>query len=75
MGFNAIWLGLGSASLPFDGGIDDGSGDVAISAVDCVVDKMRRYEKGVRECTRLHLLKSTWVAPCAAQLEPETVVA
>ena len=29
IGFNAIWLGLGSASLPFDGGIDDGvAGDL-----------------------------------------------
>lgn len=74
-GFNAIWLGLGSATMPFDGGMDDASGDVAAAAVDCVVDKMRRFEKGLRESTRLHLLKSTWSAPCVAQLEHETVVA
>ena len=74
-GFNSIWLGLGAATSPFDGGIDEGSVDVAAAAVDCVVDKMRRFEKGMRESTRLHLLKSAWVEPCVAQLERETVVA
>ncbi len=73
-GFDALWLGLGSASAPFDGGIDRSAGDVAMAAVDCVVDKMRRFEKGLREATRMHLLRSTWVEPRVAH-EVETVVA
>jgi DNA-binding LacI/PurR family transcriptional regulator len=74
-GFNALWIGLNAASSPFDGGIDESACDVAGAAVDCVVDKMRRFEKGVREATRVHLLKSAWIEPTEAQLEPETVVA
>jgi DNA-binding LacI/PurR family transcriptional regulator len=74
-GFNALWIGLNAASLPFDGGVDEGVCDVAGAAVDCVVDKMRRFDKGVRDSTRVHLLKSAWIEPRIAQLEPETVVA
>lgn len=74
-GFNALWIGLGTASPPFDGGIDEGVSEVASAAIDCVVDKMRRFEKGTRESTRVHLLKSAWLEPRVAQLEPETVVA
>jgi LacI family transcriptional regulator len=73
-GFDAVWLGLSGASLPFDGGMDE-SGEVASAAVDCVVEKIRRFEKGMREATRLHLLKGTWVEPRIAQLQRETVVA
>jgi DNA-binding LacI/PurR family transcriptional regulator len=74
-GYDAIWLGLGSGTMPFDGGIDEASGDVAGAAIDCIVDKMRRFEKGVRESTRLHLLKSAWIEPIVAKMEHETVVA
>lgn len=75
-GFNALWVGLAAASAPFDGGVDESAGDVAGAAIDCVVDKMRRFEKGVRESTRVHLLKSAWVEPRVARLEvEETVVA
>jgi DNA-binding LacI/PurR family transcriptional regulator len=62
-GHQAVWLGLGSAQAPFDGGLDDGASEVARVAVDCVVDKMRHFEKGMRESTRVHLMKSEWVEP------------
>jgi Transcriptional regulators len=71
----AVWLGLTTSEQPFDGGIDESAGEVAAAAVDCVVEKMRRFEKGVRESTRVHLLKSAWVEPRVAQFESETVVA
>jgi DNA-binding LacI/PurR family transcriptional regulator len=74
-GYEAVWIGLAGGLSAFDGGIDVGSGEVAGAAVDCVVDKMRRFEKGMRESTRVHLLKSAWVEPRVAQLEPESVVA
>jgi LacI family transcriptional regulator len=74
-GFNAIWLGLGEASYPFDGGIEAASADLGAAAVECVVEKMRRFERGVRESTRVHLLKSAWLEPKIAQVEVETGVA
>ncbi len=73
-GFDALWLGLGSSAAPFDGGIDQSASDVATAAVECVVEKMRRFEKGLRESTRMHLLRSTWTEPRVAR-EVETVVA
>lgn len=77
LGLGAMWVGLGTASFPFDAGIDEGAGDIAAAAIDCVVDKMRRFEKRVRESTRVHLLKSSWVEPrgLPVELERETVVA
>lgn len=74
-GFDAIWLGLTSATMPFDGGVDESSTDVAGAAIDCVVEKMRRFETGVRESTRVHLFKSAWIEPRVAELEAVTVVA
>jgi DNA-binding LacI/PurR family transcriptional regulator len=62
-GHQAVWLGLGSAAAPFDGGLDDGASQVASVAVECVVDKMRQFEKGMRESTRVHLLKGVWTEP------------
>jgi hypothetical protein len=55
--------------------MDESAGEVAAAAVDCVVDKMRRFEKGMRESTRVHLLKSAWIEPRVAPMEIETVVA
>lgn len=74
-GQEAIWIGLGTGLPAFDGGIDAGSSEVGGVAVDCVVEKMRRFEKGMRATARVHLLKSTWVEPRIPQIEPETVVA
>lgn len=72
-GHQAIWLGLGTTAAPFDGGLDDGASRVASAAVECVVDKVRRFEKGMREATRVHLLRGVWVEPRIAQ--PEHAVA
>jgi hypothetical protein len=74
-GFHAIWIGLDGAAFPFDGGIDEASGEVAGAAIDCVVEKMRRFEKGLREATCMHLLKRGWIEPRVAELEPHAVVA
>lgn len=74
-GLQALWIGLGTAGVPFDAGIDGSTGDVAAAAVDCVIDKMRRFERGMRESTRVHLTKSTWIETRVMQLETETVVA
>ena len=77
LGLGAMWVGLGASFFPFDAGVDDAAGAVAVAAIDCVADKMRRFEKGARESTRVHLLKSSWVEPRKLQLalERETVVA
>jgi DNA-binding LacI/PurR family transcriptional regulator len=68
-GYHAVWLGLGTSAAPFDGGLSDGASPVASAAVDCVVDKMRHFEKGMRESTRVHLLKGVWTEPRLAQRE------
>ena len=74
-GHRALWLGLGAAGAPFDGGLDDASSDVGSAVVDCVVDKMRHFEKGMRGSTRVHLLKSVWVEPRGAVDEPVRAIA
>lgn len=75
IGIDPIWIGLNAATAPFDGGIDEANGDVAAAAIECVIDKMRRFEKGMRESTRVHLTKSAWVEPRVATFEQQTVVA
>jgi LacI family transcriptional regulator len=74
-GYRAIWLGLGEAGAPFDGGLNDGASQMGSMAVECVVEKMRRFEKGMRESTRVQLLRSVWVEPRVVQSEPAAVVA
>jgi len=77
LGMDTLWFGLGHSAFPFDAGIDDAPGAAAAAAVDCVVDKMRRFEKGVSGETRMHLLRSPWTASGNLQLslEREVVVA
>jgi LacI family transcriptional regulator len=58
-----------------DAGIDPGMAEIAIATVDCLVEKMRRFEKGVREPTRLHLIKGTWEDRGLMRREAETSVA
>jgi hypothetical protein len=74
-GFQCVWLGLGATELPFDGGCDDAAGETAAAAVELAADKMRRFEKGLRENSRVHLLKSPWVEPRVAPVELVSVVA
>jgi DNA-binding LacI/PurR family transcriptional regulator len=69
------WVQLHGALEPLDAGIDEGAAEVAGAAVDCVVDKMRRFERGLRESTRLHLIKGSWQERGLAQREVETAVA
>ena len=75
VGFAPLWIGLGSSGGVFDGGVEEGAGEVASLAVECVVEKMRRFERGVREATRVHLLRGVWTEPSVVRLEAETVVA
>lgn len=72
-GMRALWVGLSSGGPVFDAGIDESATDVAAAAIDCVAGKMRQFEKGTREATRLHSIKSAWVEPRLAEVE--TVVA
>jgi hypothetical protein len=72
---SALWVGLNAAMPLFDAGLEDSASEVAYAAIDCVVEKMRRFEKGTRETTRLHLIKSAWVEPRLVSRELETVVA
>ena len=59
----------------FDGGLDSGAADVASATIDCLVEKLRRFEKGVRESTRLHLIKGAWEERGLVRREAETFVA
>ncbi len=74
-GIPALWVGLNAAAPVFDAGVEESAADVAGAAIDCVAEKMRRFEKGTREATRLHLIKSAWFEPRLVQQELETVVA
>lgn len=74
LGFEAVWIGLGGAALPFDGGIDGANDEAAAAAVDCVVDKMRRFEKGLREFSRVHLARRAWIEPTMAEDDAQTVL-
>ncbi len=74
-GVQAVWLGFGSAAAPFDGGINDAAGPVAGAAVDRVVDKMRRFEKGMCDSPQRHFLKGVWMEPRAAFVQAAAVVA
>jgi hypothetical protein len=58
-----------------DGSIDPARAEIASVAVDCVVEKMRRYERGLRESTRLHLIKGSWEERALVRREIETIVA
>jgi hypothetical protein len=59
----------------FDAGIDPNAVEIAAAAVDCVVEKMRRFEKGIRESTRLHLIKGSWEERGLARRDAVTIVA
>ena len=69
------WIGLRSSGAPFDGGLDESATPTAEMAVECIVEKMRRFERGLRELTRVHLLKGTWCPPRAMPAEVERGVA
>lgn len=74
-GMDTSWVQLHGPLDEFDAGVDPCAGEVAAAAIDCVVQKMRRFEKGARESTRLHLIKGVWHERALAQREAQTVVA
>jgi LacI family transcriptional regulator len=73
--FEATWMGLSGAEFPFDGGIDGRNGEAAAAAVSWVVDKMRRFEKGIRELSRVHLTRRAWIEPGMPEHELQAVAA
>ena len=75
LGFEAASVQLHGTCEHFDGGMDACAAEIAAAAVECVVDKVRRFEKGIRESTRLHLIKGVWQERCLAPRESESVVA
>ncbi len=75
MGFATTWVQLHGGFEHFDVGVNDYPAEIATGAVDFVVDKMRRYEKGLRDSTRVHLIKGVWDESRLKQRERETVVA
>lgn len=72
---NAAWIQLHGAIDQFDGGTGEAAAEIAVAAVDCVAEKMRRFDRGIRESTQLHLIRGVWHEPHLRQHEPETVVA
>ena len=72
-GFEAVWIGLTAAAYPFDGGMDAANEETAAAAVDCVVDKVARFEKGTREFSRVHLTRRAWIEPRMAECQQQTV--
>lgn len=65
-----VQLGAGLATS--SAGIDVGAAEIAGAAVDTLVTKMRRFEKGFREATRFQTIRGTWNegALVAAEIEP-----
>lgn len=63
------------ADAGFDANLDPAAAEIAAAAVTCLVEKIRRFEKGGREATRLQLLKGQWTERRLARRELQTVVA
>jgi LacI family transcriptional regulator len=69
------WLSWHDAAARAALGLDDSAAEVGAAAVDCVVEKNRRFARGFGGPTRLHLIKGLWREPVAAKAELESVVA
>jgi LacI family transcriptional regulator len=59
-GRDVAWVQLHGDHADFQAGIDPGAAEVAAAAVDCVVEKVRRFERGMRDATRVHLVQGAW---------------
>ncbi len=70
-----VCVQLQASGEGFGAGIDAGAAEIATVTVDCLVEKLRRFEKGLREPTRLHLIKGTWEERGLARRDVETSVA
>lgn len=53
----ATWGALGGEGMA---GMDEQAGLVAHLAIDCLSDKVRRFERGLGRVTRRHLVKGSW---------------
>lgn len=69
------WVQLHGPVEQFDAGIEAPAADLAAAAVECVTEKMRRFDTGVRETTCVHMLKGPWREHRLEQEVPQTVVA
>lgn len=72
---DAHWVQLQCCAGRSESGIDVAGAEIAAAAVECVVGKMRRFEKGLRTSSRLHFIKGTWQASEDIAFQVETVVA
>ena len=59
----------------FDGGIEPSAQEIAAVVIDCLSEKIRRFDRGIRDSTRLHLVKGGWQERYLAEREIETIVA
>lgn len=66
------WHDVGERSVL---GLNDCTAEVGETAVDCVVEKIRRFDRGLGGSTRLHLINGGWQEPPVAKPELESVVA
>lgn len=65
------WIQLGAVNAMGETCVDAGAGEIAAAAVDALVEKVRRFERGFRGTTRLQTIGGTWQdgAPAARRLE------
>ncbi len=75
LGLQTDWIQLHGERPEFDAGVDAAAGEVADAAIDCLVEKIRRFDKGIREFTQFHLIRGSWQGRRLARREPEIVVA
>jgi len=69
------WLPWHDGAAKAAAGLEDSAATVGTAAVDCVVEKNRRFDRGFGGPTRLHLIKGLRREPVAAKAELESVVA
>lgn len=57
------------------GALDVRAGEIASAAIDCLIAKMRRFERGVRDATRVQAVRGVWVDGALGVVERVSVVA
>jgi hypothetical protein len=72
---SARWIDWHDAGERSALGLNDCAAEVGAAAVECVVEKIRRFDRGLGGSTRLHLINGIWQEPAAAKPELESVVA
>ena len=74
-GSAAACVQLHGTGAEFDAAVDENGSEIAAAAIDYVVQKMRRFEKGIRDTNRLHLIRGTWSERGSLRPPVESVVA